>query len=177
MQEIRRVVFALVVTIVAAISVSASGPAGMYAVLEKVVFEPNEQAVERIQLWGAFAFVDGGIQQGRTTAPPQKGYLYFTIPPTASQAQKETIRKEWADFKAVAGTGQAVAFGNWFYLGPFTNANQGNVMANNSAVHIRTGSPSSSALIPYSTNTGVGKLAATGSHAKAVEELRALLKK
>jgi hypothetical protein len=44
----------------------------VFAVVEKVIFEPNEQAPERIQLWGAFAFVSGGIQ-GNFTAAPQRG--------------------------------------------------------------------------------------------------------
>jgi len=32
----------------------ASGRIGFYGIVEKVVFEPNETAPERIQIWGAF---------------------------------------------------------------------------------------------------------------------------
>jgi hypothetical protein len=33
----------------------ASDPVGVYALVEKVVLEPNEKAPERIQIWGAFS--------------------------------------------------------------------------------------------------------------------------
>ena len=52
--------FAILATaLVFAAPLKASGPLGIYGIVEKVVFEPNEQAPERIQLWGAFAYVDG----------------------------------------------------------------------------------------------------------------------
>jgi hypothetical protein len=166
--------------IVTAINVSASGPAGTFAVIEKVIFEPNEQAPERIQLWGAFAFVAGGIQ-GTFTSPPQRGYLYFSIPATATPQQREAVRKEWADFKVVAGTPQGVAFGNWFYVGDFSNANNREIYVNigggTKGVIVHTNAASKPEPIPYTLNTGVVKLAATGSHAAAIEQLRALLKK
>ena len=38
----------------ATVPVGASDPVGIYAVVKKVVFEPNETAPERIQIWGAF---------------------------------------------------------------------------------------------------------------------------
>jgi hypothetical protein len=166
--------------VLTAINVSASGPAGVFAVVEKVVFEPNEQAPERLQLWGAFAFVAGGIQ-GTFTAPPQRGYLYFSIPASATPQQRETIRKEWADLKSVAGTPQGVAFGDWFYVGDFSNANNREIYAPNgtgiTGVIVHTNAASRPAPVAYTLNTGVVKLAATGTHAAAVEQLRALLKK
>jgi len=177
---IRILSLGLVLAILTAINISASGPAGVFAVVEKVVFEPNEQAPERIQLWGAFAFVAGGIQ-GSFTAPPQRGYLYFKLPENASPQQREAAKNEWGDLKAVAGTPQGVAFGDWFYVGDFSSANNREIYVRNSTgivgvvVHTRT-SPKPDP-VPYSLNTGIVKLAATGSHAAAVEQLRALLKK
>ena len=179
-RTIRMLPVALVVVILSTINVSASGPAGVFAVVEKVVFEPNEQAPERIQLWGAFAFVAGGIK-GSFTAPAQRGYLYFNIPSTVSPQQRETIKKEWADLKAVAGTTQGVAFGDWFYVGDFSNANSRQIYAPNgtgtAGIVVHANTASRPAPVPYSLNTGIVKLAATGSHAAAVEQLRALLKK
>jgi len=51
----------------------ASGPVGFYAVIEKVVFEPDEKAPERMQLWGAFAVVDGGANAFARLAHRQIG--------------------------------------------------------------------------------------------------------
>jgi hypothetical protein len=172
----------LALIVVTVLNVSASGPLGLFAVVEKVVFEPNEQAAERIQLWGAFAFVAGGVQ-GTFTAPPQRGYFYFSIPESYSQKQRETVRKEWADLKSVAGTSQGVAFGDFFYVGAFTEVNKGEVYAQQGSgrgiqgVKMHTDASSKPTPIPYLLNTGVVKLSATGSHAAAIEQLRALLKK
>ena len=49
-----------------AVSLSASGPVGIYGIIDKVVFEPNEQNAERLQVWGVFAYVDGGASTGGT---------------------------------------------------------------------------------------------------------------
>jgi len=83
----------------------ASDRVGVYAIVEKVVFEPNEAAPQRVQIWGAFALTDG--KSGAGYLPPQRGYLYYTIDP----AKPEISRKEWADLKAIAGTGQGIGFG------------------------------------------------------------------
>ena len=37
----------------------ASDPIGIYALVDKVVLEPNEKNPERIQIHGAFAFAEG----------------------------------------------------------------------------------------------------------------------
>jgi hypothetical protein len=83
----------------------ASDPVGVYAVVDKVVFEPNETAPERIQIWGTFSLAkpkSGGDQYEQ----PQTGYLYYRLKPDA----KSVCEKEWADLKAVAGSHQCVAF-------------------------------------------------------------------
>src|SRR5262245_40679557 len=37
----------------------ASDPIGIYAFVDKVVFEPNADKPERIQVWGGFALAEG----------------------------------------------------------------------------------------------------------------------
>src|SRR5262249_39130365 len=142
-------------------TLTASGPVGIYALVEKVVFEPSERAPERIQVWGSFALVDGGV--GRTSATPaQRGYLYFTYPTTAGargQTLSESIKKEWMDIKAVAGTGQAIGFGNWVYIGPLTSGQIYPTWGGDSAnlrVHPDSEKPGSPSI--YSTNAGIIKL-------------------
>ena len=81
----------------------ASDPVGIYALVDKVVFEPNATKPERIQIWGAFAIAEG---YGYTYKNAERGYLYYKLNPDKPTA----CRNEWADLKSVAGTGQIVAF-------------------------------------------------------------------
>lgn len=83
----------------------ASDWTGIYARVDKVVFEPNATAPERIQIWGGFALA---TKQNRNSYDPaEKGYLYYSLKP----GKEEVCRKEWADLNAVAGTGQIIGFG------------------------------------------------------------------
>jgi hypothetical protein len=89
-----------------------SDPTGIYARVDKVVFEPNATSPQRIQVWGAFSLAN---QDDRNSyEPPQRGYLYFTLKP----GKEEICRKEWADFKAIAGSDQVVGFGVRFMTRP-----------------------------------------------------------
>lgn len=83
----------------------ASDPVGIYALVDQVVFEPNETHPERIQIRGAFAIAEG---YGYTYKNAERGYLYYKLNPDKPKA----CRNEWADLKSVAGTGQIVAFGS-----------------------------------------------------------------
>lgn len=102
MKNTLRVVLVVLVAAFTVSSLSASGPTGIYGIVSKVVFEPNDKAPERIQIWGAFTLVDGGTGSGGKTLKPQKGYLYFELDATMSPAQREAALKEWVDFKADA---------------------------------------------------------------------------
>lgn len=82
----------------------ASDPVGIYALVDKVVFEPSEANAERVQVWGAFAIAEG---RGYDYKKAERGYLYYKINP----AKPAVCKNEWADLKSVAGTGQIVAFG------------------------------------------------------------------
>ena len=86
-------------------SAQASDPVGIYALVDKVVLEPNEQKPERVQIWGAFCFAEG---RGDGYSEPKRGYLYYKLNPENDNVS----RKEWADLKMVAGTQQIVAFAN-----------------------------------------------------------------
>ena len=79
---------------------------GIYARVDKVVLEPNPSSPDRIQIWGAFALAS---KEDRTLYDaPQRGYLYFSCKP----GTEEVCRKEWADLKASAGTGQVIGLGS-----------------------------------------------------------------
>jgi len=51
---------------------------------------------------------------------PQRGFLYFRMAP----GREESTKKEWADLKTVAGTGQTIAFAQ--YRVPNPNDPNGN---------------------------------------------------
>ncbi len=84
----------------------ASDPNGIYAFVDRVVFEPSDDKPERIQVWGGFALAKPGNRYEYGEA--QRGYLYFKL----RAGDEEVCRKEWVDLKAVAGTGQLVSFGS-----------------------------------------------------------------
>ena len=164
----------------------ASGPVGVYGIVEKVVFEPSAQAPERVQVWGVFAYVDGAAASSLTVSAARRGYLYFRLSPVVAA---ETIRKEWADLQAVAGTGQAVAFGRWGYIGAFGGLQPGvsggppyileNMGGSSTTTDMRVRPATEAPQKPaaYETNAGVVKLADGGSHAGIVKALREALGK
>src|SRR5262249_46596655 len=83
----------------------ASDRIGAFALVDKVVFEPDARAPRRVQVWGTFTLVKD--TKGRSYTAPPRGYLYYSAEPG-----KEVLsRREWADFRKVAGTGEVVGFG------------------------------------------------------------------
>ena len=177
-----------------ATALAASGPVGIFGIVERVVFEPNDRAPERVRIFGAFAYVDGNEQTTIVTSPARRGYLYFKLPTTAENnatpREIEAAKVEWADLKAVAGTGQAVGFGRWGYIAGFGQLSPdarpvlpavilerkpGGGRATDLRVRPVTEPPESPAT--YHPDAGVVKLPETGSHAAIVKELRAAMKR
>lgn len=167
-------------------SLAASGWVGVYAIVERVVVEPTDTAPERIQVWGAFAFVNGSLTQASGVSAAKRGYLYFRIPATvserATEAGLQAVRREWTDLRSIAGTGQAVGFGRWQYIGDFADllpegAARAYVLARapvmvKSDLRVRpaTERPGSPAL--YQVDSGIVKLTESGSHAGVVKALK-----
>lgn len=136
-------------------SLQASDPIGLYTVIEKVTFEPNEAGATRIQIWGAFAMADP--KDVNNYLAPQKGYLYVTLP----AGKEDVAKKEWADLKAVAGTGQGVGIGSRWSLN----------------MRVRKAEDKPATPDVYSMGFGVVKVGAGRGQASVVEALKALLKK
>jgi hypothetical protein len=174
--------------------VFASGRIGFYGIIEKVVFEPSEEAPERIQLWGAFLYVDGGASKNTAVSPAKRGYLYFKISSGysgyTSPAQMDRTKKEWADLKSVAGTGQAVGFGSYGYIGTFAVLEPGGVAAPPSFLYenrpsggdqadlrVRPATEKPSNPATYQTETGIVRISDAGSHAEIVKQLKDALKR
>ncbi len=178
----RRVVLAVAGLVGACvISLSASGGIGVYGIIEKVVYEPTEQAPQRLQVWGAFAYVDGGAASPGTVSPARRGFLYFALP---TDNTADTVRTEWKDLKNVAGTGQTVAFGSWQYIGLFDGIDPkeparifevypGRGVQTDLRVRPAAEKPATPTV--YQTNVGVVKIPADGSRRDVVERLRRAL--
>jgi len=159
----RTVALVLAAVVAAATTGSASGPIGVYGIVEKVVFEPNDKNPERIQVFGAFVHVEGFT--ARLASSAARGYMYFRVPPARESA--ELVRAEWADLKAIAGTGQAVAFGRWGW----SSINR----ARQSELRVRPTTEAPSAPADYWTDSGIVKLSATGGNADIVKQLKTAL--
>ena len=101
-----RLLFAVFLLVGNASTGRASDPNGIYAFVDRVVFEPSDAAPERIQVWGGFALAKGG--RGGEYNEAARGYMYFKL----RAGDEDICKKEWADLKAVAGTSQTVAFGS-----------------------------------------------------------------
>jgi hypothetical protein len=166
------------------VSLSASGPVGVFALIENVVFEPNGTTAanaERVQVWGAFSWMAGGINAVASPTARQygveRGYLYFALP-KGTPAEIQLARNEWADLKSVAGTGQAVGFGEWYAYPQNSTPDGARRVAirvpyqPGYQVYVQKQLPPAVDPAFYITNVGVVKIAANGSHAELVKKLR-----
>lgn len=109
---------AVVIFLLLQISLAKNGNIGIYGIVDKVVFEPDENAPERIQIWGLFV-VPVPISSGMYRTP-QRGILYFSLPPD----RKKIAIKEWVELKRRAGSGQILGFTEYWVPNP--NDPQGN---------------------------------------------------
>jgi hypothetical protein len=88
--------------------VNASGPIGVYALIDKVTFEPGSDKPERIRILGVFIAAEQRPDNSTVYSAPQRGYLYFRLPGNNA----ELARREWSDLKSVAGTRLVVGLGS-----------------------------------------------------------------
>ena len=89
-----------------ATSARASDPNGVYAFVDKVVFEPSEAAPERIQVWGGFAVAKEEDRDSYQAS--QRGYTYFKPLPKVRKAedkpeQPDVYPKSWGGITKVSG--------------------------------------------------------------------------
>jgi len=133
------------------IELRASGQAGVYGVIDRLVVEPAAGPAERVQVWGAFALMEtiGSGFTGYVYKRPARGYLYFRLPTSPSEV--ENARREWKDLASQAGAKQAVAFGYW-------DRNRGDAM-----MTVRDASAKPANPDIYYTDIGISKLNNPGS--------------
>jgi hypothetical protein len=86
-------------------SVRPVDPVGAYCILEQVVVDPDDDAPEHVQMWGAFVLADSASTSGYGRAT--RGYMYYACPPGRST----TCTSDWADLRWIAGIGKAIGYG------------------------------------------------------------------
>jgi hypothetical protein len=84
----------------------ASGPIGVYALVEKVAVEPSADKPEHIRITGVFITAEEGSSD--VYSAPQRGYLYLALP----RGNEQIARREWDDLKSIAGSRQVVGLGS-----------------------------------------------------------------
>jgi hypothetical protein len=163
-----RVLLSLLVLALLASSLYADGPVGIYAMVQKVVFEPSEAAPKTLQVWGVFVWVDGGLKSPGPINLPQRGYMYFKLPGKAAEAAAS--RKQWAEMKAIAGTSQIIAFGDWNNSSAFEDIYIP-VTGGQEDVRVRKQNEAPAKPITFPIKTGMVRIANDPSH----ESLRTLM--
>jgi hypothetical protein len=83
----------------------ASDRVSVYAKVDRVVLAPSAEAPDTIQIFGVFSVAQPN--NPNDYRPAARGYLYYT-----AGTNRDAARREWADLKSIAGSGQVVAFGS-----------------------------------------------------------------
>jgi hypothetical protein len=117
-----------------------SDPAGVYAVLDRVVLQPNAEAPTAAELHGAFALAEG--HRGQYYRAPQVGVLRFQLGKDGTASVQQ-----WRELAAVAGTGQIVAFGSRYEQG-----------TGKAALRVESPDAVPAAATPFATGWGVHAL-------------------
>lgn len=128
--------------------VHASGPIGVYALVDKVVLEPNTDKPERIRIAGVFITAKETPDNSTVYGEPQRGHLYFRLP----KGNEDLARREWADLKSIAGTRQVVGLGtSW-----------------GAKIHVTASNQEATSPAEYPMGNGVVKVNADHQSAKAL---------
>ena len=118
----RRLLSVWIIAVAGVLTLRASGPVVVYAVIERVVFEPDQSSAQRVQIWGAFSLHSTDAPYSNTFSDAQRGYLYYrmnlppscrdrnTSDPACADIEKST-RAIWSDLQKMVGNGSAVSFG------------------------------------------------------------------
>src|SRR5437762_14339264 len=94
MRSSRSVALVSMVLVSATPLLAKGGTIGIYAIVDKVAFEPDETSPERVRICGVFV-VPVPMSSGRYKAP-QRGCLYFRMAP----GMERIAEHDWRDLKA-----------------------------------------------------------------------------
>jgi hypothetical protein len=97
--------------------IAKNGGVGIYAIVDKVAFEPDRASPERVRIDGTFV-VPIRMSSG-DYAPPKRGFLYFKT----VHGRENAARRDWAALTSVAGTGEVIGFAYYWVPDPHTGGN------------------------------------------------------
>ncbi len=130
----------------------ASGPIGVYALVEKVAFEPSADKPDIIRITGVFITAEEGSSD--VYSAPQRGYLYLALP----RGNEQLARREWEDLKSIAGSRQVVGLGS--------------VWSGRARVRVRKSDEEAKSPDDYPLGNGLVKISADQPRAKALLEYK-----
>jgi hypothetical protein len=142
---------------VAIAAAPSSDPTGVYAIVDRVVLEPDTVNPQRIQVWGVFAVARPCMPSYcdmNAYLPAERGYLYFV-----GDGTNLAVRAQWADLRAVAGTGEPIAFGGRRMVVVRVNDSSGAVMQPMGRPRVRPAREAPANPEPYNTGIGIVRLA------------------
>jgi hypothetical protein len=93
----------LIAALAIVVEARAGGPPPVCMVVDKLIFEPNQEAPTRVQIWGTFSF----LKKNTTYGEPVQGYLYYAL----AKGKEEQCRQEWARLEKLVADKHVVAFG------------------------------------------------------------------
>jgi hypothetical protein len=103
-------VAAILAAVLGASMAQASAPVAVIAVVDKVVFSPNEATPTSVQVWGTFVVrLDTGGD--REYGLPQYGYFAYKAP----AGKENDCLKDWNEMRKFAGTGKFLSWGESHY--------------------------------------------------------------
>ena len=130
----------------------ASGPIGVYALIDKVAFEPSADKPGLIRITGVFITAEEGSSD--VYSAPQRGYLYLALP----RGNEQIARREWEDLKSIAGSRQVVGLGS--------------VWSGRARVRVRKSDEEAKSPDDYPLGNGLVKINADQPRAKALLEYK-----
>src|SRR5262245_5177241 len=96
-------------TLLTAGELRASGPTGLYVLVEQVIVEAQgAKEPERVKIKVVFMNELDNQNANGVARKPKTGWMVFKL----SQGKEALCRAEWKDLKALAGQNKVVAFGS-----------------------------------------------------------------
>ena len=104
---------ALILSLLATRAMAKGGETiGVFALIDRVTLDQGGPSSDTIKIFGVFMVPTP--HSSNSWSAPQRGYLYFRVP----RGAESDARKEWNQFKTLAGKRQVIGFASWWSPNP-----------------------------------------------------------